>query len=241
MCKRLLPVILLLSIFFISCNSTDVDKKTNSRPLSRSEQIQYNLDSLKRVAASGDLITRLGDDILSYQIKLMNDSDKAYSHTGLIVEREGQKFVAHIAPDEDGGDTLKYIPIDQFLDTTKNLNCALYRYDFSGDERALMASTIDNFKKVNLHFDWLYDLSTNDKMYCSEMIYKALKISTNNRIDCKLTSPPQKMLPLLSTYFKGKASREEISRRRIITIDNLYRVPSCKKLMEFRLKYFPGE
>lgn len=240
--KCLLPVLLYVFVIVLSCNSSDDSEgKTASKPLTRSEQIKLDLDSLKKIATTGDLITRLGDDILSYQIKLMNDSDKSYSHTGLIIEREGQKFVAHIAPDENNGDTIKYIPIEQFLDTAKNIKCALYRYDFTPAERNAMASTIEQFKKGGMHFDWMYDLSTDDKMYCSEMIGKALKIATNNKIICKTIGPTAKMLPLLAIYFKDKVSKEEIAKRKIITIDNLYRVPSCKLLMEFRLKYFPGE
>lgn len=84
--------------------------------------ILRNMDSLKLMAREGDLIVRAGDDLLSEQIRYINEIDKTYSHSGLIIERNNQKMVCHIAPDAAPADTIQYIPIDSFINTSKILN-----------------------------------------------------------------------------------------------------------------------
>jgi hypothetical protein len=225
-------------LFVTACRS---ESNKTLKPLSREEEAINNLDSFKKAASAGDLIVRLGDDVLSYQIKNMNDVQKDYSHAGIIVEKEGIAMVAHIAPEENNSDTIQYIPIDSFLIPAKNIGCALYRYNLTEQEKSFFVAAIDTMKTKGVHFDWLYNLETNDKMYCSEMISKALKHATRNRINCKEVSIPNKMLPLLVNYFKGKLTKDVIAARKIMTIDNLYLNPECSLVMKFRLKYFPGE
>jgi hypothetical protein len=204
--------------------------------------VTEKLDSLKKMAISGDLIVRLGDDVLSYQIKYLNEKDQRFSHAGMIIEKDNQKFVVHLGPEENGGDSIRYLPVDSFLNPAKNLNCALYRYDFNAAERSGTIHAIENFKSSGVHFDWLYDLSTSKKMYCSEMISRAIEIGTHGRIICETTQVPQKMQPLLYTYFKkDHLTKKDIAERKIISIDNLYTMPSCTQIMTFPLQYFPGE
>jgi hypothetical protein len=45
--------------------------------------------------------------MLSYQIRLLNNRDKSYSHAGMILEKDGKKWVAHITPFESGADTIR--------------------------------------------------------------------------------------------------------------------------------------
>lgn len=226
-------------LLLLSCRSEN--KKLVSQQPSREEQINSNLDSLRKTASNGDLIVRLGDDVLSYQIRFINETDQSYSHAGIIVVKDNQKMVAHIAPDDSSKDLIHYIPLDSFITPSRNLECALYRYNFSADERQLFLRTIDSFQKATIHFDRKYDLITNDKMYCSEMISKALAIATKKRIFCRSIPVPKRILPLLINYFKGQIPKEDIVTRQIMTIDNLYHNIDCKQIIKFTLKYLPGE
>ena len=47
------------------------------------------------------------------------------------------KMICHIFPDDvfPGADTVRYDPIDSFLNRSTNLSCALYRYDLSENEK----------------------------------------------------------------------------------------------------------
>ncbi|GAA4732976.1 hypothetical protein GCM10023229_08820 [Flavisolibacter ginsenosidimutans] len=218
-------------------------QKTSEVPLvvSREMQVQKNLDSLKAVAATGDLVVRLGDDLLSYQIKFLNEADQSYSHAGLVIEKNGKKVIAHITPDEVDRDGIQYTPIDSFLNPGKNLSCALYRYNFTPSEKDSVLIEIEKYKAFHTHFDRVYNLASDAEMYCSEMISKAIRAATHQRIKFREVNVPPKMQPALYRYFKQTLSKQIIAERKIMTIDNLYRVPECKRLMQFTLKYLPGQ
>lgn len=238
MTKNVWLALLVGMIALLSCGSGEVEK---SKPLTPEEIIAKNIDSLKRTATAGDLIVRLGDDMLSYQIKFLNEKDQSYSHAGMIVEKDNQKLVAHITPDDSTKDFIQYVPIDSFLNPVKNLEAALYRYNFSEAEKAQVNTKIAEYSNSAVHFDRSYDLATEDKLYCSEMISKVVSHATANRITFSHINAPLKMRPLLVKYFKGQHSEKTIATRQIMTIDNLYRVPECEKVMKIKLKHFPGQ
>lgn len=150
---------------------------------------------------------------------------------------EGKKTVAHIAPEETGADTIQYIPIASFLDTAKNLSGALYRYSLDSTEITALQEQIALYKQKDIRFDRVYELQTDDKLYCSEMIAKALAIATHDRIAIKQSFIPKRMQRLMTAFFKKQgATPKLISEYKIITLDNLYRHPACHLVMNFPLK-----
>ena len=228
-----LLTIMLLS-FLSSCQSSNTAEK--SSPSQTQSKITDSLTLLKTVAKSGDLVTRLGDDFLSHQIRYMSQQDPSFSHVGIVVKKDGETLVCHIYPDTNGGDTVRYEPVDSFLNPQKNLSCALFRYNFSEPEAAAFVKTLDSFAKHGVRFDKLYDLSSNE-VYCSEMIYKSLVKATNGRLSPELTSPPKNMLPLLMKYFaKEKPTEKQIAERRFVSIDKLYLMPECNHILSFKLQ-----
>jgi hypothetical protein len=205
------------------------------------DTIQQQLNRLKDTALTGDLIVRLGDDLLSYQIKFLNEKEQDYSHAGIITEANGEKMVAHIAPDEMVSDGVQYTPLDSFLNPQKNLTCALYRYQLSQPERDSFIAIIQQHKAAGTRFDRFYDLRTDSVLYCSEMISKALHTATQGRFTFRHIPVPPRLVEALYRHFKGVASRETIAQRTVMTIDNLYRIPQCEKIMQLNLKSLPGQ
>lgn len=206
------------------------------------DTIQQHIDSLKKICQPGDLVVRLGDDFISDRIRYLSATDPSYSHAGIIVEHDNKKMVCHIYPDDFvvGADTVRYDIIDSFLNTKTNLKCALYRYDLSDSERVNFEEALNSYHKSKIHFDKKYDLDTDDKIYCSEMIYKALKKVTNNRIVIAQSYVPTNMKRLIFIYFKKyNFTKNIISNRKIIAVDNLYNNPYCKPIMKFALKEIP--
>lgn len=206
------------------------------------DTILLHIDNLKNVCEPGDLLVRLGDDFISDRIRYLSTTDHSYSHAGIIVMHNNKKMVCHIYPDDfvPGADTVRYDIIDSFLNTRTNLKCALYRYDLSPDEKMEVQAELNAYHNKKVHFDKRYELETDDKVYCSEMIYKALKKVTNDRIVIKQSPVPQNMQHLISIYFKKyNFSKQVISSRKIIAIDNLYNNPHCRLIMKFALKNMP--
>ena len=233
----------LLIFIIISCNENvhfpAVDL-TAHQPVK--DTIQEHIDSLKKICQPGDLVVRLGDDFISDRIRYLSVTDHSYSHAGIIVMHGNKKMVCHIYPDDFvfGADTVRYDNIDSFLNTKTNLKCALYRYDLSDREKVNFEEELNSYHKKKIHFDKKYDLNTDDKVYCSEMIYKALKKVTNNRIVIAKSFVPENMQHLIFIYFKEyNFSKNIISNRKIIAMDNLYNNAHCKPIMRFALKDMP--
>jgi hypothetical protein len=135
---------------------------------------------------------------------------------------------------------VRYDNIDSFLNTKTNLKCALYRYDLSESEKVNFEEALNSYHKRKIHFDKKYNLNTDDKIYCSEIIYKALKKVTNNRIVIAKSFVPENMQHLIFIYFKEyNFSKSIISSRKIIAMDNLYNNSYCKPIMKFALKDIP--
>ncbi|RYF79923.1 MAG: hypothetical protein EON98_14075, partial [Chitinophagaceae bacterium] len=155
--KHLFFVVNFACLFFAACQL----KQSSVEPALSTEQIlAKRLDSLKAVASPGDLIVRLGDDFLSYYIKYMNENDYSYSHSGVIVEKDGRKMVVHITPDSANADRITYTPFDSFADINKTLQCALFRYQIPESEKEKALAIIDSFRRSDVRFDRLYELNT---------------------------------------------------------------------------------
>src|SRR5437870_1085570 len=100
------PAALLL---LFSCNTNKNEPKKELLklpPLTKEQEIQKNIDSLKSMAQDGDLVTRMNDNIVSYQAKQLNETDKSFSHAGVVVTRNNIKMVCHIIPEEKPADTV---------------------------------------------------------------------------------------------------------------------------------------
>jgi hypothetical protein len=232
--------IIITFLCFFSCHPSEKVKEPKAS--TKEQQLKNNLDLLKQIAANGDLIVRLSDDIVSQQVTQLNEEDKSYSHAGIIAGNNGKKFVYHIAPNISGADTIEIIPIDSFLNPEKNIRCALYRYDITKAEQDTLIELIKNYKKADTRFDVTYNLQTDDKLYCSEMIYKALKQATHNRIVLREHTVPERFQRMLVAYFKKQgATKELVANRKYIPLDHLYLQPGCKEIMKFNLKIFPGQ
>jgi Permuted papain-like amidase enzyme, YaeF/YiiX, C92 family len=232
--------IVLSFIIVFSCNQNQNSLASDPRTASIvKDSIKLHLDNLKNICQPGDLIVRLGDDFVSDRIRYVSVTDHSYSHAGIIVMHNNKKMVCHIYPDGylTGADTIHFDLIDSFLNIKTNLKCALYRYDLSDSEKINVQAELNKYHNRNVHFDKTYELETDDKLYCSEMIYKVLKKMTNDRILIQQSSVPQNMLHMISVYFKKyNFSKNVISSRKIIAIDNLYNNPHCRLLMKFALK-----
>ncbi len=223
-------------LLLASCTSSSEPGQV-AKPLTEREVVQRDLDRLKDSAQEGDLVVRLGDDMLSHSIRFLSQKDPSYSHTGVVVLRNGEKRVCHIYPDEAGADTIRYDPIDSFAAPAKNLQCGLFRYTLSGTEKSAFLAHVAGYDERRVHFDRLYDLATNDRVYCSEMIAKALARSTGDRIVIGESRVPKKMLPLLASYFRDEGvSKERLADGGYIALDDLYLHQACRPVIKINLR-----
>jgi hypothetical protein len=232
---RILFCLAIVFLYLSSCSSPE------PKILTEEERLQQRIDSVKTLAEDGDLVVRLNDNIISHQVRLINEEDKSFSHAGIVQTINGIKMVTHIDSDVPGADTIRFEPIDTFLNPRTNLSGGLYRYDLTNDEKVVFLFNINKYYINKANFDRTFLLETDSLIYCSEMIYKSLKLATHDRIVIRASLIPESMLKMVHVYMEQKYPIERIAVNKIITIDNLYRNPHCREIMRFTLKQFPGQ
>ena len=230
-------ILVLIWVTFMYCRHASQPAGVAITP---QQVISLKIDSIKFMAAPGDLVTRLNDDMLSEMIKELADTDKSFSHSGIIFLQGNKKMVCHIYPARYPADTVVFEPLDSFINPEKNLSAGLFRYELEPQEKSNFLSRLQSYHDQEVHFDSKYDLQTDTALYCSEMIAKALAAATHNRIVCRTIQMPERLIPILMSYFKTYYfSYEHIKNTPFIPIESLYRTQGCKELLRTRLKYIP--
>ena len=162
---------------------------------------------------SGDLIFRHGRGFISNAFRTFSMKDKKYSHAGIIcIEKDGV-FVYHaIGGEENLSNKLKRSSLGEFCDPENISAYGIYRYPLSDSEKAGLSKLVKAYYQAGLEFDLAFDMNTDNKMYCSEFIYKIL---------CKVKSN-KNFLPL-----------SELNGLKYVAIDNLYMNSACHFVYSF--------
>lgn len=132
-------------------------------------------DSCINLLHSGDLVMRTGADAISYMLCQMNQENKTYSHCGLVMIENGYPFVYHSIGGEDNPDeVLRRDSAKFFFSPANNLGFGIARYDADSQHVARLHSVVQRLYREKHKFDLKFDLSTNDRFYCAEFVYKAM-------------------------------------------------------------------
>jgi uncharacterized protein YycO len=149
----------------LSIHSNPSNKKQNSS-LILSNQLDLQ---------NGDLIFRKGRSIES-QIVLLSDGNSDYSHVGIIYLKDGKPLVIHSVPAENGEEQefVKLESVEDFLKKDKAVQFAVFRLEDSLMNSTKAASEFAYNCYLNkFRFDNQYDLNSDTKLYCTELIWKA--------------------------------------------------------------------
>jgi hypothetical protein len=180
----------------------------------------------------GDLVVRMNRDPSSQFIKYFNQKDKSFSHSGIVLFDHGYPYVYHIINGEENPDQkIRKDSLKQFCSPRRNAGFGIYRYNMSAGEISKLKDIIHEWYAKGLRFDSLFSLKSDDRMYCSEMISKAVTIATGNRI---VIAPIQ--LTMVEASFLTAYSHLPISYTTglpIIPIDALYVNPNCRLVNKY--------
>lgn len=151
----------------------------NSKPSTNSRaNIAINfkqIDSTKYLIKNGDLIFRNGTDDVSRAARSFNRVDTSFSHCGLLLIENDTAFVYHaIGGVYNPGNKLRRDPLDSFCSPLENDKFAIYRYELSPQQNDSLSTIIRNYYLAGLEFDLYFNFLTDDKMYCSEFVFKCL-------------------------------------------------------------------
>ena len=161
-------------------------------------------DSLFR---SGDLIFRDGRGFISAAFRRLSLTDPRYSHAGIIHREKGKIFVYHIIGGEGNyTNRMRKDLLSNFCSPLQSNAFAVYRTDQNGNS---IDSLTEYYFSKKIEFDTGFSLATDDKMYCTELLYKILtKVSGQDNF-----------LPLTA-----------LSGVKYESCDNIYLSPHSKKI-----------
>jgi hypothetical protein len=193
----------------------------------------YNtIEKGQSLLQEGDLVLRLNHDPASQFIKYFNRGDKSYSHSGIVLFENGYPYVYHIVNgDENPGEQIRKDSLLRFCNPRKNFGFGIYRYKIDATEIRKLKEVIHNWYQKGVRFDSTFNLETDDRMYCSEMVSKALAKATANRIKIATTQPTTIEAAALSSHIH--LSMAATRKLKIIAIDNLYLNKFCTPVFRY--------
>ena len=180
----------------------------------------------------GDLVVRLNRDPSSQFIRNLNRRDKTYSHSGIVLYENGYPYIYHMMTgDEHSDGGLEKDSLIRFCNPRKNWAYGIFRYNLNAVEIKRLKDTLHSWYAKGVRFDGAFNLSTDDKMYCSEMISKALKKATGNRILIETTRLTAIEASLLSVY--SHLPFAYTNNLKIVPIDELYTNSYCHLVKKY--------
>lgn len=173
--RRLLCCLL---FFLFACNNkktnTLVTKEDSIKAAIKIENAYLQIDSLKTIIHTGDLITRTGNDFTSESLRTLNQHDKTYSHCGIASIEHDSVFVYHALGGEFNPDQkIRRDALMLFAEPYDNRGIGIFRYGLNEKEISSVATVIKNYFNAGIMFDMKFDLQTNDRMYCAEFVCKS--------------------------------------------------------------------
>lgn len=124
---------------------------------------------------TGDIVLRAGTGPYSRTLANLNARDKSWSHCGIVVVEDGYPFVYHSIGGEDNPDMrLRRDSASHFFAARYCKGMGIARYDSTLADTARLAQIIRTYYNRRPLFDMQFDLMTDEKLYCSEFIYKVI-------------------------------------------------------------------
>ena len=121
---------------------------------------------------NGDLIFRCGRSTNSFAVYLA-DKNTEFTHVGIICIENQTPYVIHSVPSKTN--LIQKETITSFLNSNNTSKFAIYRSSFKQVKLDEVVIVANSYYINKYEFDSKYDLTTNTKLYCTEMILKAFK------------------------------------------------------------------
>ncbi len=164
-------IFILGAIFLLSFSSINTNESNDNHiKLANKINSQVIPDSMFR---TGDLIFRDGRGFISAAFRKLSLSDPRYSHAGIIHIEKGKLFVFHLLGGEaNKNNKMRKELLSNFCSPIQSNSFAVYRTDQNGKS---IDSLAEYFFRKKVEFDSEFNLETDNKMYCTELLYKILK------------------------------------------------------------------
>lgn len=241
-------ILILLLLFFVAACMNHEDDNTGLKSVAPDDSVLKQrwkiIHTIKDSIRDGDLILRCGNDLTSASFRDFSQQEKLYSHSGIALKHDGIMYVySNMAGDINPAEIMRRDDVDSFLTPANNVAVGIYRYDLANEELQKLRAIVTDHYINKLGFDMNFNLATNDKMYCAEMIAKAVEKATNSRIIFQRS--------LISDELKGKYLKKLLEKKIVpsakvadqkeyYALDNLYVNPYCREVSKITFGKIPG-
>jgi hypothetical protein len=145
--------------------------------------VQHVYNPLDYPLSEGDIVFRKGQSLVS-NLVLLNDRSTDFSHVGIVCKLNGECHIIHAVPGEpdvEGKQVIKCDSPEEFFNPHKAQKFAIARLKLASETlRHKAATTAIEYFRQKLPFDGALDFKTDDKLYCTELVWKAwLKAGIN--------------------------------------------------------------
>lgn len=209
-CKILLLILCISSCTDFSKSKTPIDTEDIRINKTIADSAFRKIHLAQQLVHSGDLILRTGRDFTSDVVRKMSTKDLTFSHCGIASWENDTLFVYHsLGGQWNPEQTIRRDTFAFFCNPYENKGLGIFRYQFNPKEIQKVIEQTKEFYHQKIIFDMQFDLATDDKMYCTEFIYKILQ----------KVLPKQNVIPL--------TKNKNIS---YIALDNLFLNAHCAEI-----------
>ncbi|HXS56915.1 MAG TPA: hypothetical protein VN726_12380 [Hanamia sp.] len=192
-------------------NEAFVVSKSDSLRETEKEKIAFEkIWDTRSLVNNGDLILRTGKDFTSDIMRKLSVHDKTYSHCGIASWENDTLFIYHELGGEFNPDQkLRRDVFEFFCNPYENKGFGIFRYKIHDGQKQNIIKTAHEFYSDHVMFDMKFDMATDDRMYCSEFVFKAIKRATHDSVRLDLTT---------------------VNHFTFVAIDNLFINPFCAEI-----------
>jgi hypothetical protein len=200
--------------FFVFYTIRFIDFNPYPKWLSEKQMAQWKAAGLDESKLNdGDLVLRHSMGFISDAILTFQTQDPQYSHSGIVKKINGKTYIYHATGGEENvSQKMKRDPIAIYCHPAATYKFGVYCWDLADDQRKRFMDQLDYWYQSGMEFDLDFDMTTDDKMYCSEMIYKGL---------IKATGDPDYI------------ALSNVIDKPYVAIDNLYLNPHCSRIFQY--------
>ena len=226
-------VIILCTLLLIgSCRNRGEEQAVPPLTSSQLKERWTVVNALKDSIREGDLVLRCGNDYSSFTLRDFSQKEKLYSHSGIAVRIDSVLYIYHnMAGNLNPDEVMRRDPVDSFLTPENNVAFGIYRYDLNDEEIRKLREIIHQHYLNKLQFDMNFDLETDNKMYCAEMIIKSIDQATDHRIQftkSMVTDELRRKYMKLALQKNVIPSPKAADQREYYAIDDLYLNSNCR-------------
>jgi len=140
----------------------------------KKEKIIINEIDLKQFE-NLDIIVTSGQSVQSKVLNIMSFSFESYTHVGIICKEKNRIFVLHSTTDGTKENGIRYDDLQSFIDLSNVNYYKVLRSENIRKYALLINHEIEKYRTLKIPFDYDFDNTTKDKIYCSELVYDIYK------------------------------------------------------------------